>query len=867
MQRIRKSLTIWAVLVALVFVLGLVGCSPDPYGEPVPGKVYLYDFPSTADSLPLRCSVYLPKNFDPSKAYPVWLELHALYGKPILTNDPSSIFGAELIRIADQMGWMILAPWGRNLHSLFAEGAPRAGELFEPSFHDDFSADIGLWQPLIGTWKITSGKYVQSDTSMIWKESLRLNSTGKEYSVRLRARDLTPSGRDSGFGVNLRRQANGDSYHVDLYRDSSGNRFVRLFRLNGGTWERVSEVSYPWEPFADGWIHLKFSCYENYLEVYVNEEIVNMQPGYSSTPYGYGFDAPGVPLPAGLVSLCSYGGVHEFDDVRVQNEYPFGIQDIVDCVHGLMERYRVDPNRIYVAGHSQGGTGSYILGLRYPDLCAAVRAAAGITDMAHEYRWLCSYYPDRPGIPPYAEINDGRLKSYIRSIMGGEPGSSNPAVANAYLANSPRYILENGRNSAWRIVHGTPDAHVPNTRDPVLISWWAPWWFTWGQIPAPDPYRYGVSDYAHGKDVVDLMTAWRARYGGYDCQYLTSPTVGHGYLDAYSDTASFFQDKSLPWSPEEVAYKSYGGSPSGAWWMRLEIPEPGSGRPGLARVRVDRETNTARISVRNVAALRLDLPWMGMNIQPGARLTFRLDDDPSPMATPVVDGLRKTTLRLAGPWRYPESLVVTFDGARLTHGSGYRFENGWLVVPDLATSRSHELTITLPAALPTNLLSNPGFEEVTGGMPDGWATESSGSVNASGQLDDLARHGGRLSARVKGASFSGSGGYWWKSGRVTVKANATYELSGFLKARMFKGGEVKVSINWYDLAGRLLGKAQSPSLVEVGRWNQFEWAPFHLQATAPIGATQAVVYVGVESSSAVNAYGSVWFDDLFLSQR
>jgi pimeloyl-ACP methyl ester carboxylesterase len=867
MQILKRAFPPALVIFLLAFLLLVSGCSPDPYGEPVPGTVCLYDFPSSVDGLSLRCSVYLPANYNPSRAYPVWVELHALYGKPILTNDPSSIFGAELKRIADERGWIIFAPWGRNLHSLFAEGAPRQGELYEPSFHDDFSTDGGLWRPLVGTWRIASGRYVQSDASATWKESVRLDSTGKEYSLRVKVRDLAPSGTESGFGVNLRRQDNGDAYHVDLFKDASGNRFVRLFRISAGNWERISVVNYPWEPFSDGWVHLKFSCYADYLEVYVNEEIVNMRPGYDSTPYGYGYEAPGAPLPAGKVSLCSYGGVHEFDDVLVQNEYPYGLQDVVDCLFGLMEKYRVDPTRIYVAGHSQGGTGSYIMGLRYPDLCAAVRAAAGITDMAREYSWLCDYYPDYPGIPPYAEINDGRLKAYMRSVMGGAPGSPNPAVANAYQVNSARYILENGRNTAWRIVHGTPDAHVPNTRDPVQISWWAPWWFTWGQYPAPDPYRYGVSDYAHGKDVADLLNAWAAGYGGYGCQYITSSTVGHGYLDAYSDTASFFQDKSLPPSPEEVAYKAYGGPPSGAWWLRLEVAEPGSGKPGLARVRVERQKNTAQVHARNVAALRLDLPWMGMSFQPGSRLSFFLDDDPSPVAVPVVDNLGKITLRLAGPWRNPEALAVSFDGSPLSYGSGFRLENGWLVIPNLPTPGGHRLEVTLPAEMPANLLSNPGFEAVSGGVPVGWSTEASGPVSASGQVDDLARHGGSLSARIRGALFQGAGGFWWRSAKVPVKASSSYELSGFMKARMFRGGEVKAGIYWYDSTGRLLGKAQSPSLVESGKFSNLEWVPFHFQATAPAGAAYASVYAGVESAGMLETYGSVWFDDLYFSAR
>lgn len=104
-------------------------------------------------------------------------------------------------------------------------------------------------------------------------------------------------------------------------------------------------MQWDWQPLnpLDGWIYLKFSCYEDYLEVYVNENIVNMQVGYDATPYGYGRNVPGDPLPAGGVSLCSFGGVHEFDEVRIQNECPYDERDVLDCIRGLMEKYRIEP--------------------------------------------------------------------------------------------------------------------------------------------------------------------------------------------------------------------------------------------------------------------------------------------------------------------------------------------------------------------------------------------------------------------------------------------------------------------------------------------------------------------------------------------
>lgn len=869
-RRVFARIVVPFVILAVALML-LAGCDTGPvYQEPVAGTVCRWDFPSSADGFGIPCTVYLPKGYNPSKAYPVWVELHALYALPLVDNDPFNPVSSELKRLADERGWIILAPWGRNLHSLFVDGISRdQAPYYEPDIYDDFSGGASSWQVASGSWTVTGGRYVQSNSSAFWKESVRLGSEGKDYSVRVKVRDLTPQGTTSAFGINIRRADNGDSYHMDLFRGLDNNRYVRLYKLVGGEWRGMSTIINEWKPLtSDNWINLKFSCYEDYLEIYVNEKFVNMQPGYESIPYGYGMDAPGTPLPPGKVSLCSYGGVHEFDDVRIQNEYPYGERDIVDSLLGLMEKYRIDPSRIYVAGHSQGALGSFVLGLHNPDLCAAMRPADGLTDIFYDYNWLKTWFPPDLNIAPYANINDGRLTEYMRVLAGGEASSAYPERMSVLNGSSARFILENAVNNYWRIVHGTPDYNVPNSKDPVLISWWAPWWFTWGQVMAPEPYTRATSTYANGKDIADLLQAWSSP-GRYYCDYITSAFIGHGFLEPYATTADFFQSKTLSRRPAEVAYKTFDDVNTGAWWLRLQIPNPGRNEPGMARVSVNAAANSAAIHARNLSRLRLDLGWMGLAIGAGKTVTFTLDDDTSPNVFPITDNTGALTLELVGPWTAASGYVVKVDGSTLTSGSGYSFDGASLVIPALAVRGGHTLTITTPSTLPANLAPNPGAETDAGsGAPASWTAEVQGGGSFTPIWDDLEMHGGARSLRAKNANLYSAGGRAvWRSGTFAVTPARQYLLSAFTKVRMLKGANQGIGITWYDAAKNPLGTiwVEAPGTAEAAL--NRDWSPLSLQASAPAGAYYASIIAGVECDTAGQTSGSAFFDDISFTAR
>jgi pimeloyl-ACP methyl ester carboxylesterase len=855
------------VIIAMVFLV-LAGCDTGPvYQEPVSGTVCRWDFPSSADGFGVPCSVYLPAGYNPGATYPIWVELHALYATPIIDNDPANPFSNELKRIADERGLILLAPWGRNLHSLFVDGISRSQAPYtEPQIYDDFSGGASSWQTAGGSWAVSGGSYRQSDSSPFWKESVRLNSQGTDYSVRVKVRDLTPQGTTSAFGVNFHRADNGDCYHVDLYRGSDNNKHVRLFKLVGGEWQGIASMQYEWKPLtADNWINLKFSCYEDYLEVYVNEKIVNMQLGYDSTPYGYGRDVPGTPLPAGKVSLCSFGGTHEFDDVRIQNEYPYGENDVLDCVLGAMEKYRIDPTRIYVAGHSQGGLGTFSFGLHHPDLCAALRPADGFTDIYYDYNWLKNNFPPNPGAP-YANVNDGRLTEYMRVLAGGEASSSYPDRMSVLNGSSARFILENGVNSYWRIVHGTPDSDVPNSKDPLPIYWWGPGWLGWTQIAAPAPYTTATSTYANGKDIADLLQSWSSP-GRYYCDYITSATIGHGFLDPYVDTANFFQDKTLGRRPTEVAYKTYDDVNTGAWWLRLQIPNPDRNQPGMARVSVNASANSAAIHARNLSKLSLDLGWMGLDNGAGKTVSFTLDDITSPNVFNITDNTGALRLELLGNWTATSNYTVRLDGSTL--GSGYSIEGSSLVLPSLAVRGGHTLTITTPSTLPSNQAPNPGAEtDAGGGLPASWTGEVQGGGTFSTLWDDLQMHAGARSLRVKDANLYSTGGRAvWRSSTFSVSPSRQYLLSAFTKARMLKGANQGIGITWYNYLRQPVSTTWVESPGTAGAALNREWSPLYLTASAPYNGYYASIIVGVEGDSSGQTSGSAFFDDISFTAR
>ena len=66
-----------------------------------------------------------------------------------------------------------------------------------------------------------------------------------------------------------------------------------------------------------------------------------------------------------------------------------GEEDVLEVVADVQRRYSVDPDRIYIMGHSMGGAGAWMVGLRYPDRFGSITpidAAMGFGNSADEMR-------------------------------------------------------------------------------------------------------------------------------------------------------------------------------------------------------------------------------------------------------------------------------------------------------------------------------------------------------------------------------------------------------------------------------------------------------------------------------------------------
>lgn len=114
----------------------------------------------------------------------------------------------------------------------------------------------------------------------------------------------------------------------------------------------------------------------------------------------------------------------------------------------LMEKYNIDPNRIYVHGLSDGGAGAYRLIRNAPWLFAGVLPMSAVDD---------------------ADIRDWELIPYVRTVpvwtfQGGIDGNPTPGETkgyiNSYLSNgmNAKYtVYPNLGHGTWNAAYGEPD--------------------------------------------------------------------------------------------------------------------------------------------------------------------------------------------------------------------------------------------------------------------------------------------------------------------------------------------------------------------------------------------------------------------------
>lgn len=859
-MREKARFFIFIVIAALLCVIApfSTGCADPPFGTPKAGTVVRYDFKSTADGQNLPCNIYLPSGYDPSQSYPLWIDLHALGGYPFLCNNSLNTFSNTQKDIANKNKWIVIEPWGRHLSGYYIDGVAKdSGVNKIPRIIDDFSSLNG-WSKVGGNWSVSGGVCTQSDASASWKEMVRNGSWTTNGDIRLRFKEVQHTKPLSAAGVNFRRAGAGDFYHLDISSEdtSSGNRkYVRVFRVSGGEWTQVHKAELNTGNLAsDGpWTTVKISLRAGNVQLYINDYIVSIQEPKMSNPYGSGRFLPDPPA-AGEVSICSYGGVHEFDEFRLTNDLEFGERDLLDCINQAMELFPVDENRVYLSGFSMGGVGAYVAGIHNPGLFAAVSPTAGASDLVHDYAYINKYYPYKPGWP-YADVNDGRICESWRMLCGVEDQPDLATLDTPLMRdNSARYVMENLANLPIRIVHGATDSIFPNDYKNLVVLWWK--WKDdnsgWTQVQAPAPYSPATSTYANGKDLYNLLTGWSAT-GPYYAEYSTNAYAGHGFLESYYTTVAFFRKFTRTRFPREVAYKTYDDAESASYWLRFKRDAAAGSEAGAARARVAEDLSGVALGVRNLSEVTLDLMQAGLALQAGKTITVRLSNESGPHILPVNDVRGKTTLRLVHAWPAASRLTVKLDGTAIA----YQRDGAALVFAELDTKAAHTLTIEVSSETPAALLANAGFEEGESGSVTGWTPGTDGALYSA---YDQASHTGGRSVRVKNPGALSS----WESDPVSVASGKKYNLYAFARTRLLKGSTLQMRIQWLDSSGNPVGQGNSTSRAINSDFARLEWEPLCMEATAPSGAVSAKVSLRVSGPSGGQAAGSAWFDDVVL---
>lgn len=98
--------------------------------------------------------------------------------------------------------------------------------------------------------------------------------------------------------------------------------------------------------------------------------------GYSiSGWYGAPMSVPGAPPPGSNLPVPQTG-----DDAAQQRERELSELDVLNVVALVQEEYKVDPERVYLMGHSMGGFGTWFLGQKYSERWAAIAPMSGINE-------------------------------------------------------------------------------------------------------------------------------------------------------------------------------------------------------------------------------------------------------------------------------------------------------------------------------------------------------------------------------------------------------------------------------------------------------------------------------------------------------
>jgi acetyl esterase/lipase len=168
-------------------------------------------------------------------------------------------------------------------------------------------------------------------------------------------------------------------------------------------------------------------------------------------------------VPALVVSPLGRGGLMGYDGL--------GEEDVMRVIADVRRAYTIDPDRMTLTGLSMGGGGTWAIGLRHPELFAALAPVCGISD----FKWMvapadASLY-DFPRLealsPPAIAKNAAHMQVMI---FHGADDPTVPVENSRRMAARYRELGWLGKNVTYTEYPGVKhDAWIPAYKDAALL--------------------------------------------------------------------------------------------------------------------------------------------------------------------------------------------------------------------------------------------------------------------------------------------------------------------------------------------------------------------------------------------------------------
>ena len=171
-----------------------------------------------------------------------------------------------------------------------------------------------------------------------------------------------------------------------------------------------------------------------------------------------------------------------------------GEQDVLDVMDGVMSRYSVDPDRIYLIGNSMGGMGTWYLGTLYAERFAAIAPFCGRFDTAflpnlrNVKTWVVHGNADETVPIEYDRIAVKKLTELGYDVRYDEiPDGTHSAWTEWSRIHSPSEMLDFFRSARRDPSPARIDAVIP------IVRYGRKYWITVDELDTSGPLNQPVA--------------------------------------------------------------------------------------------------------------------------------------------------------------------------------------------------------------------------------------------------------------------------------------------------------------------------------------------------------------------------------------